>query len=290
MSEQTVLRVRENMQLATRLEFLTTGADPDKLTKFGGILFDELDRVVLGLVSSIEGTSPEGLSEVRESAKATLLYASIDGINRHNSHLKGSGSLAEMAAVADWEATYRAQARLAHGYIEPPDFERKRKVPIQSLFVSPEVKLRGDSEAVSSTDVWRLQEAIDRTVLLGDPGGGKSTASNVLAWRSAAASTGPVPFVVILRILAADQQTSILENIEKRLAVYYQCGAPANAVEGLLLAGRAVVIFDGLDELVVTSKRRSVTERVELFCSKYPLTQVLGRPGKSGTKRLRWTR
>lgn len=36
-----------------------------------------------------------------------------------------------------------------------------------------------------------------------------------------------------------------------------------------------MVIFDGLDELLDTSYRREVTDRVELFCTRYPLTRVL---------------
>jgi predicted NACHT family NTPase len=35
------------------------------------------------------------------------------------------------------------------------------------------------------------------------------------------------------------------------------------------------VIFDGLDELLDTSRRRDVSDRVEQFCSAYPLTRVL---------------
>ena len=35
------------------------------------------------------------------------------------------------------------------------------------------------------------------------------------------------------------------------------------------------MIFDGLDELLDTSRRRDVSERVEQFCSAYPLTPVL---------------
>ena len=43
----------------------------------------------------------------------------------------------------------------------------------------------------------------------------------------------------------------------------------------LLLTGRAVVIFDGLDELLDTARRADVTTRVERFCAEYPLAPVL---------------
>ena len=43
----------------------------------------------------------------------------------------------------------------------------------------------------------------------------------------------------------------------------------------LLLTGQAVVIFDGLDELLDTSRRADVASRVEHFCREYPLAPVL---------------
>jgi hypothetical protein len=43
----------------------------------------------------------------------------------------------------------------------------------------------------------------------------------------------------------------------------------------LLLTGRALVIFDGLDELLDTSHRAEVSARIERFCAEYPLARVL---------------
>ena len=54
-----------------------------------------------------------------------------------------------------------------------------------------------------------------------------------------------------------------------------QCPAPPGLVDLLLLTRRAVVIFDGLDELLDTSRRLDVTTRVERFCAEYPLAQML---------------
>ncbi|WP_219910734.1 NACHT domain-containing protein [Saccharothrix carnea] len=270
MSEQTVRGVRENVQLATRLEF--PQADGDKMMEFGGVLFDELDRVVRDLVGTLEGEQGKGLAEIRQGAAVALLSTGADSIRRHNAHLKRTETLAEAAAALDWQADYRNQINTAHGYIEPPDFERKRKVPIGSLFVSPRIAARDHESPVG--DATSLRQAIDRSVLLGDPGGGKSTISNLFAWQSANEADGLVPFVVVLRNFV-DNEQSVLDYIEFRLASHYQCPAPPAVVEGLLLSGRALVVFDGLDELLDTSRRREITNRVELFCARYPLTKVL---------------
>ena len=115
-------------------------------------------------------------------------------------------------------------------------------------------------------------------MLLGDPGGGKTTASKVLANFFASDHEAPkVPFLVTLRDYAAKHppERSVAGHIETVLETLYQSRAPDGLVQRLLLTGRAVVIFDGLDELLDPSRRRDVSDLIEQFCSAYPLTQVL---------------
>ncbi len=62
--------------------------------------------------------------------------------------------------------------------------------------------------------------------------------------------------------------------MNSRLRGYYQCPAPEGIPEAFLLTGRALVIFDGLDELIDTSRRRELTDRIELFAALYPLSRI----------------
>src|SRR5262249_47815019 len=80
----------------------------------------------------------------------------------------------------------------------------------------------------------------------------------------------------------AENELSILKYIERRIEAHYQCAPPQGAVESALLSGQALVIFDGLDELVDTYQRREVTNRVELFASRYPLVRILVTSRKIG--------
>lgn len=120
------------------------------------------------------------------------------------------------------------------------------------MYVSPSIVQIADAEPVQSArviDLWTLAGELDRTVLLGHPGGGKTSAANVLMDYHGRSSGRRVPFLVTLRDYAAADPParSVAGYIEKRLEVFYQCAAPRRLVERLLLSGAAVVIFDGLD-------------------------------------------
>ena len=83
--------------------------------------------------------------------------------------------------------------------------------------------------------------------------------------------------MVILRDFAASDppQWSVLEFIEHRLRTFYQCPPTSSIIHRLLLTGGAFIIFDGLDELIDTSRRAEVSAIIEQFCIEYPLAQVL---------------
>jgi predicted NACHT family NTPase len=73
---------------------------------------------------------------------------------------------------------------------------------------------------------------------------------------------GRIPFLVTLRAYAAKDppEYSVVGYVEYNLATFYQCPPPPGLVDLLLLTGRAMVIFDGLDELLDTSRRADVTQ------------------------------
>jgi predicted NACHT family NTPase len=125
--------------------------------------------------------------------------------------------------------------------------------------------------------LWKLAAQIDRTVLLGDPGGGKTTAANVLLHHYASNPKLPVPFLVGLREFAAHDppERSVADYVEHKLRTFYQCPPPTALVIRLLLTGRALIIFDGLDELLDASRRSELAAVVEQFCIEYPLARVL---------------
>jgi hypothetical protein len=88
-----------------------------------------------------------------------------------------------------------------------------------------------------------------------------------------------VPFFVVLRDYAENargaDRVSLIEYLEAICNSPYGINPPAHAIEYLLLNDRALVVFDGLDELIDTSLRRDVVQAVEGFAYRYPTTPIV---------------
>ncbi len=140
--------------------------------------------------------------------------------------------------------------------------------------------------ATSLCRTLKFVDEIDRTVVLGDPGAGKSTLAVKLCHDLATGEADRTyrdltvtPILVILRDYGADRKThnlSILEFIETTARTKYQLpSVPTGAFDYLLQSGRALVIFDGLDELLDSSYRQVVSGDVEAFANLYSAAPLL---------------
>ncbi|MEO3813448.1 NACHT domain-containing protein [Sphaerisporangium sp. B11E5] len=239
-------------------------------------LFEQIDEYICGIVVRLDTQSPQVLEAIRRDAFLTRIGAVVSAIERHVKVLtQESNPLTDQEYIS----RYRRLAVKRYGLIEPPDFQRRRQVSISKLYVPPAIQvLHGEEgQEPEAFDTWKLAEKVDRTVLLGDPGGGKTTACRVLMHHHASIASGPLPFLVTVRMFAAEDPParSVVDYIENRLRTYYQCSPPKGLLDRLLLSGSALIIFDGLDELLDARRRAEMTEIVENFAMEYPLARVL---------------
>jgi TIR domain/NACHT domain len=174
---------------------------------------------------------------------------------------------------------YGSQVRQRLSQITPPHVDSTRKVPINDLYVPARLEHpdqeEGEEEPQSLED---FAQSFSRTVILGNPGGGKSTLSKKVCYDIGSGETGIVPVLVILRDYGVDRADgrSIVEHMELTASGTYQLPDPPDgAFDKLLSAGRAVVVFDGLDELLDASYRQEIAADVESFCNLYPAVPVL---------------
>ncbi|WP_344840046.1 NACHT domain-containing protein [Actinocorallia longicatena] len=237
-------------------------------------LFAAMDTAARDLSDALEAAHPDTVRAIRGDARLTRLNATLTAIGRHTASFAERGF---PQSDRDFLVRYRRHLADHHGKIDLPDADRRRRIPIDDLYVAPGlVRIEADG-MTTAADLDGLVGGLDRTVLLGSPGAGKTTASQVLIHRHALDGSARTPFLVTLREFAADDPParSIVGYIEHKLEVFYQCPAPPGLVDRLLLDGAALVVFDGLDELVDTGRRADVTAIVERFCMEYPLSPVL---------------
>lgn len=235
--------------------------------------------------------------EIASQERFRYLKKRIDSITkRPDSHDKTP----TIDQLVQFEERYLSQLEVRFGDITPPSLDRRVRVPISKLYVIPEFhrlhsdgseflveEFLGEEEEMSPNRVGYSDFADDiyRTVVLGMPGGGKSSLVAHLAWSysggdNATVFAGPrvIPLVASVRELAlakdADPNLSIRDYLDT-VVLQLELKPLDGVIDYWLASGKALVIFDGLDEVLDSHHREKASKAIELFCKHYEAASVL---------------
>lgn len=250
-----------------------------------------LDAIIDGCCKSLDIMMDKGILSGHE-AKSVFRYRSLlDEITNIEKNLALLCSLnqqkLDIQTIIDFETKYRRQVVHRHGTITPPNFDRAIKIPINDLYVRPNFNRISNmkDEDYRSLRMEDLLLSANRIVILGTPGGGKSTFANKLCYDLATnyldrlfANRLITPILITLRDYGSqkkEQLCSIFQFIESTINSRYQIQPLNGVIEYMLLNGRLLVIFDGLDELLDTSYRQEISNDIESFCILYPSVPII---------------
>jgi hypothetical protein len=180
----------------------------------------------------------------------------------------------------------RSQVKSKHSKLQLPNVVANRRVAWDRLYVPPKLLDRetaaAQPEGSSGEKLSTLLTQNLRLVVLGDPGAGKSTLAEKLAYDLASDKLDTfdqvVPIVLVVRKFtehSVAQEGDLVDYLLAACKRTYATEMPRAQLNYLLLTGRAFVIVDGIDELGESAKRSDFVELVESFATAYPLTRIV---------------
>jgi tetratricopeptide (TPR) repeat protein len=220
---------------------------------------DENTKQIAGIIPDYD------LQRYRESIQETyrhLKLGKLDSTYRHKSY-----------EVKLWKIFIPQTVRKGlPSSLDKYPKETQEKLQEQGLLV-----LEQTQQTKSSRSVLEVIADPDYSylVFVGDPGSGKSTLLQYLALDWAENPTEMLPLLIELREYAKD------ENRPRDFLAFFHegkrkiCELNQIKLDEQLKSGKALVMFDGLDEIFNNDLRGRVIREIHAFSNKYPQTKII---------------
>ncbi|MCP4306257.1 MAG: NACHT domain-containing protein [bacterium] len=300
--EQSVLLGRAQLAgLASRK--LQEGLASDRVEAVVKAIDNVVELVVVALEPEVDdGLITPGVDSAEVRVYLETIVERLDGLTS--------------PTAEDWDAYRQHTASIAshsvevHGYLKPPDIDRIRRVPIEELFVMPELQLAhsellGADHPIVNPDrvsaplppvVFGDGGRVDlhsSALVLGDPGAGKSTLLRFIAYRVAKqrldGHSTSIGVVVALRDYVIHQRAvgrcSLLAFAVADTSAKFQLPDLEVTFRTAANAGDLVLCVDGLDEVTNVLARQGVVEAIEAFVREYPDCRVIATSRRAGYDR-----
>ncbi len=289
------------------------GASPQALlpsftqffSKFEGMPFSSLqffNSLVVACEERINNVNDRPLLEIIR-AQHSQLVSQVDQIARSLAQQNAAGSIT-LEELQDCRLKLSKAIEAANRYTAVETLQGTKRVKLKSLAIPSRLTPLSDGEIAAakiSTDEDALayltfRRMFERAVILGDPGGGKSTLTQMLCndlstlinleasnpgRKDFDASDLKLPLRIILRSFEAknthDPAYNFLDYLvdEATLPLDNDAGLARKVLQHVLSTGEAILIFDGLDEVLELGKRRQIVSLIEQFCEIYAACSVL---------------
>lgn len=255
------------------LILLETGIEGPPAAEAAGVIVDVLSAAIR------TGKRP------RKRPAASVTNRPLSGVQLFGAQEAKRRVLQEIGApsltdIAAYSAHFRREMRKKFSRIQLQHLDNGTEQKLSDLYVEPDL-LKQDIAVGSKADFKPAQvlEHYAASVIQGPAGGGKSTIVRRLAADLAGRSDeAAVPIVVELRKYSAQQALApqiFLEHIKQSVAQLTQQEPPSSWLEYILISGRAVVFFDGLDEVLSAGTRSDVRDAVRSFAQLFPASSFL---------------
>lgn len=249
----------------------------DAHTEEAGKLWQAIIEAAGKSIGNAIETNVLAAHEAASARRHNVLLDYLDALQR-NMELLLRGRPLILQRVNDFAGKYVTVALLEHGTITPPSLDQEVRIPINNLYVFPTFVRHQQSITYDA-----LTASLDRAVIRGNPGAGKSTLSSRIAYDVLEKSgdlrtSGRLPIVVALHAygeMKVHRGWTLVSYIEHVIQTKYQVAPPKGVTEFILLNGRAMVILDGLDELIDAKHRKEVRNDVEKFATLYPAARII---------------